>query len=183
MMPNIRPAARLFFAFAAILFLSGCWLGDALYTEADARPGIVPGRYRVITPDGAAKVMLVSLRADGMTRIDLEDEPGNPSFFGFAPLDAAAGTYVAWWSPPRSRNQLAYALVRRESGGVYVALLPRCLETQAIVTAAGGTVRPGASAPTCSFPNRESLAAALRALAVSDARNGPELRFIPAPAR
>lgn len=171
-------------ALLGLLFLSGCWIGDPLYTAADARPGIAPGRYSVVTPDGATKVMLVSLRDDGMTRIDLEDEPGDPSFVGFAPLDPAAGTSVGWWAPPGSSAKLAYGLLRRQADGVYLVLLPRCLETQAIAAAAGGTVtRPGTAGASCDFPGRASLETAMRALAASTAVNGPVIRFEPLPAR
>ena len=173
---------RVLLSIFAALLLSGCWFGGPLYTEADARPGIAPGRYRAVSPGRGTQVINISIRPDGMTMFDSEEAPG-PAFAGFVPLDVRGEIFLGWSSPPNARERQTYGLLRREPSGRYLVYVPWCRDSEAIAAAAGATVtQPGLENAVCTFNDRASLEAAMRALAAAPAGE-PDIVYTPLPPR
>ena len=75
-----------FLILAAALMLTGCWMGDGLYSSDDARQPIPAGIYRATAPDEKPHLERVTLLPNGMTTIGDED---GKNLYGFAPLDDA----------------------------------------------------------------------------------------------
>jgi hypothetical protein len=57
----------------AALLLCGCWTGDRLYADADARSVIPPGSYRFVSADEQIEVRILSAEG-GLTRLEAEGE-------------------------------------------------------------------------------------------------------------
>lgn len=161
---------RMILAALAALFLSGCWLGDSFYTAADARPAIPAGSYRGVNSNGdpLAAPIVVTIQPDGMTRITGSAEQP-PLTVGFAPLDEAGRSFVAWTPesslPRRTGSGSLYGLLLRADNGDFIYYLPSCEDTEAAARAAGAAVQAQTDGPTlCRFPDRARLEGALRQL-------------------
>jgi hypothetical protein len=157
---------RLLLLFATLL-LTGCWVGDGLYSSSDARQPIRPGIYRTTAGEGRTQIEKVTLLPNGLTEIGDGDGQG---FYGFAPLDKENRRFVAWFrkdeETPEDRGQL-YMLLERRSADEFVLYLPECKgELAEIARKAGATVEQG-SADTCQFPTRASLESAMRQVKIS----------------
>src|SRR4051794_5524610 len=98
---------------AATMLLTGCWVGDGLYSSSDARQPITPGIYRTIDGDEMTRVERVAVLGNEMTEIGDGDGRG---FYGFAPLDKENRRFVTWYrkdeESPQDRSQF-YMLLER----------------------------------------------------------------------
>src|SRR5436190_15826874 len=151
-----------FLLLVALLLLSGCWVGDGLYSSGDARQPIPAGIYRMTNGDEMNRVEKVTLLPGGLTEIGDGDGKG---FYGFAPLDKENRRFVTWFrkdeETPEDRGQL-YMLLERRSADEFVLYLPECKDELAdIARKAGAKIEQG-SADTCEFPTRASLESAMR---------------------
>jgi hypothetical protein len=156
---------RILIVFAAFL-LSGCWTGNSLYTAADARTALPPGRYRMVGDDGSPVIERVSIQADGMTRFESDDE--RPSVVGFAPLDRDGRKYAVWESREREGREPGdagvYWLLERRVDGEFLLFMPDCRRTEEIARAVGATIERSPGILACHFPDRASLEEGLRRL-------------------
>ena len=144
-------------AHCAALLLCGCWTGDQLYADADARSVIPPGSYRFVSDDEQIDVRIRSTEG-GMTRLEAEGETRD---YALSPIDNEGRRYVSW---ERVDTDQAYVLIERRSDGDYLLHYPSCEGEEAdMARAAGADVGTGMLA-TCRFRSRESLEGALRQL-------------------
>jgi hypothetical protein len=158
-------------AFVSIT-LAGCWIGKSLYSNADARPAIPPGVYRLTGPDEPTKVYRVSMLPNGLTQFDSGEKKET---YGFAPLDSGRGTYVAWLDlkPDGAGIDLnddvqIYALVARQSNGEFLIVPPECNDEEAEMARKAGAAVETGTAPACRFPDRRALEKAMRLLPRDD---------------
>jgi hypothetical protein len=156
-----------FLIVAATLMLTGCWMGDGLYSSDDARQPIPAGLYRVTSGSEKVRLERVMLLPNGLTKISDEDGDG---LYGFAPLDQRNGRFVVWYhkadESPDDRVQL-YMLLERRPAREFVLYLPKCDGDLAeIARKAGAAVEEGVT-NTCQFPTRASLEAAMRQVQIS----------------
>ena len=156
-----------FLILAAALMLTGCWMGDGLYSSGDARQAIPAGIYRATARDEKPHLERVTLLPNGMTTIG--DEDGN-NLYGFAPLDSDNRRFVAWYrkdeASPDDRAQL-YMLLERRSANEFVFSFPQCNGAlREIAQGAGATVEKS-TVDTCLFPTRASVEAAMRQVQIS----------------
>ena len=156
----------------AMLLLAGCWTGPPFYAASDAVTALPPGIYTMISPsDGESDIekVRVSIRADGMTLIQAEEE--RPSVVGLVPLGASGRRYVGWAEnddPAAADEEHAYWLLEARRGE-FLLHMPLCKDEAArIATAAGADVSDEPKSPVCRFPDRRSLERALRRLRPSD---------------
>ena len=152
---------------ALALLLTGCWMGDGLYSAGDATSAMPPGIYRVTESNGNSRTDRVSLLPDGMTQIEAESG-GNHDIIGFAPLDSEGRAFVQWGTPSGERSNVqTYNLVERHANGEFVFYMPSCEGEEAeIARSAGATVEPGRDLTTCRFHTRASLESAMRRLTI-----------------
>jgi hypothetical protein len=155
------------------LIVSGCWTGLNLYSASDARTAIPPGVYRSSGTDEPSRIYRVSILSDGLTQFDTGEKK---EVYGFAPLDPAKRTFVAWMEvddgssadrEPADENQI-YALAERRADGSFMIYLPQCDGDQMELARASGAIIRATVAPTCRFTDRSSLEAALRRLPRDD---------------
>jgi hypothetical protein len=149
-----------------MLLLSGCWMGDRLYSAADARPALPPGSYRIVGGEGESAIARVSIMANGMTRIQ---GPHDEAIFGFVPLDGEGRAFVQWDDDseraPGADVSQVYYLVEHGPGDEYVFYFPMCEnEEREIALAAGAAVVTEPNVTICRFSTRASLEGALRRL-------------------
>src|SRR4051794_13239651 len=119
-----------FLILIAALTLSGCWTGDGLYSDGDARPALSPGTYET-TYDGETHRETISVLPSGLTEVN--DKDGKTSF-GFAPLDGEGRRFVAWErdrDAPPSDNHQTYMLMERSTNGEFAWYFPKCAEDEA----------------------------------------------------
>jgi hypothetical protein len=141
---------------AAALLLTGCWVGDGLYSNGDARQPIPAGIYRTTSGEDRIKIEKVTLLQNGLTQIDDGDGKG---FYGFAPLDKDNRRFVAWFrkdeQTPEDRAQF-YMLLDRRSADEFILYLPECKgELAELARKAGATIEEGTSA-VCHFLTRST---------------------------
>ena len=161
-------AMRTLLAALAALFLSGCWLGESFYTAADARPAIPAGTYRGLNSNGdpLSAPVAVTIQPDGMTRITgTPDQP--PLTIGFAPLDEAGRSFVAWTPenslPGRSGGGSLYGCsCAREGDFIYYLPAARLRKPLHARPRRGRGAHDGPR--LCRFPDRARLEGALRQL-------------------
>ena len=151
----------------AALLLTGCWVGDGLYSSRDARQPIPAGIYRTTNGDERTEIEKVTLLANGMTQIGDGDGKG---FYGFTPLDTGNRRFIAWFrkdeETPQDRGQF-YMLLERRSADEFVIYLPECKgELAEIARKAGATIETG-TVDVCHFPTRTSLENAMRQVQIS----------------
>lgn len=171
-------AALRTFWVAALLLLSGCWIGDELYRPQDARPVLAPGDYtlRGETPGMVdSGTVRISILPDGTTRATPvseggSEDPGDAFAFGLAPLDEEARLAVIWVTAmegqPLAGDARLYGVLRREGDGSHSFFFPTCEgETAAAAQRAGAEVMEGGPQGGCYFRNRAQLETALRAVA------------------
>jgi hypothetical protein len=154
--------------FLSALLLAGCWAGEGLYSNQDAKQPIPAGTYRATDPDGKTKLENVSRLANGMTRIGDDEGKG---LYGFAPLDKQNRRFVAWYrednQSPNEKAQV-YLLLERRSNDEFVLYFPDCKgENAEIARKAGATIEKG-GVDTCHFLTRASVETAMRQVRVSD---------------
>ena len=153
----------------ACLVLTSCWYGDRLYAPSDARPAITPGVYRSVVEGEPDKTYRISTTANGMTQFDSGEKK---DLMGFAPLDPAGGTFVAWLplkdedkpsATDRGELQI-YMLMVRVSDREYRLYPPECKDAAAeSARKSGATIETGSS-PACRFDSRGDVETALRLL-------------------
>lgn len=153
--------------FALALLLSGCWVGDGLYSSSDASQAIPAGIYSAINSDGETRLERVTILPNGLTQIGVGDETG---FYGFAPLDRDNRRFVAWYhkddGSSDDRTQL-YLLLERRSADEFLLDIPQCKgELADIARRAGAKIEQG-TADACEFATRASLEAAMRQIQIS----------------
>ena len=187
------PRGRAPWLAAALLLLSGCWIGEEFYRPGDARPVLAPGDYRVESPASGmidSGVVRISMAPDGTTRAtpvgdDGSEDPGDAFAFGLAPLDEEARLAAVWVTEmegqPLDRDVRLYGLLRRENGGSHTLFFPTCEgEGAEAARGAGAEVAEGSDRGACMFRNREQLEAALRAVE-PNLRDG--IGLVPVPRR
>ena len=156
---------RLLISFAALM-LSGCWTGDGLYSDGDARPAVPSGIYQM-SYAGETHTERVSLLPNGLTKFTDED---GTQLFGFVPLDAKGTRFVAWdrdsEAPPSDHTQ-GYLVLESRANGEFFLYMPNCIGNEAeIAKRAGATVRVS-TVNECQFPTRASLETAMREVRIS----------------
>ena len=158
--------------------LTGCWTGGNLYADADARPALPPGVYQMTGPDEPTKVFRVTILTSGLTQFS---GPEKAEAYGFAPLDRARGTFVAWLQPERkagSKEDQAYGLLQRKADGSFLVYVPSCKDEEAVIARkAGATVETGMFA-SCRFPTRAILEKAMRRVRIRDDSSTIKLAYI-----
>jgi hypothetical protein len=151
---------RLLLIALGTLALTGCWIGQSLYSPSDAFAAIPAGVYRAITRDEPERAYQVTLLPNGLTQIRSGEDA---SVYGFAPLDQ--DTFVAWaqidGAKPGEDNQF-YALMARQPGGTFLIYPPSCADEQAEIARKNGATIGTGIAPACRFGTRSSLERALR---------------------
>jgi hypothetical protein len=148
------------------LTLAGCWTGMNLYSASDARPAIPSGVYIASGSDEPQHVYRVSTLSNGMTQFDGQED--KTQVYGFAPL-GMPNAFVAWWEiqpnpkgrPAENDENQMYALVVRKSDVSFLIFAPPCSDEAADLARKHGAVIGAGPSPTCRFPNRRSLEAAL----------------------
>jgi hypothetical protein len=163
------------------LLLAGCWAGKPFYSREDLRAPIPPGVYRTIKTDSPRDQdrYRIIVRPDGYTALARLDG-GEKEVAGFAPLPGRDGLFVAWFEESPGKQQddasVTYGLLERR-GPEFRVSFPMCSETRSIAEAVGGVFQPDPKVPMCGFPDRASLEAGLRRVAVE----GPmeSLRLVP----
>jgi hypothetical protein len=160
---------RLLILCALALSLAGCWAGEGLYSNGDARQPIPAGIYRATSGEERSQIQKVSLLPNGLTEMGDGDGKG---FYGFAPLDKENRRFVAWFrkeddASSQDRTQL-YLLLERRSADEFVFYVPICKgELAEIARRAGATIAQG-TADMCVFPTRASLETAMRQVRITD---------------
>jgi hypothetical protein len=157
------------------LALAGCWVGDRLFADKDARTALVPGLYRVSVPDEKPGEVRISVLRNGLTQMADSDGTGS-DVYGFAPLDPQQGTFVAWHSDDKTsgsaEGEQFYFLGQRRNDGSFGIYLPFCSGAEAQIARRAGAsiegVRNASKPNTCRFSSRSSLENALRKLRPSD---------------
>jgi hypothetical protein len=156
-----------FLVLLAALLLTGCWAGEGLYSNTDAKQPIAAGTYRATNADGETKIENVSLLANGMTRIGDTDGKG---LYGFAPLDRQNRRFIAWYREDNgspNENAQIYLLLERRSNDEFVLYFPDCKDANAeIARKAGATIEKG-GVDTCHFRTRASVETAMRQVRIS----------------
>jgi hypothetical protein len=152
---------------AAALMLTGCWMGDGLYSSDDARQPIPAGIYRATARDEKTHIEKVTLLPNGMTTIGDED---GKNLYGFAPLDSDDRRFVVWYrkdeDSPNDHTQL-YMLLERQSADEFVLYLPECKgELAELARKAGATIEEGTT-DVCHFLTRSSVETAMRQVRIS----------------
>jgi hypothetical protein len=147
--------------------LTGCWAGEGLYSNKDAKQPIPAGTYRATNPEGETHLENVTWLANGMTRVGDTDGKG---LYGFAPLDRQNRRWVAWYrednGSPDEKAQL-YLLLERRSSDEFVLYFPDCKgENAEIARKAGATIEKG-GVDTCHFLTRASVENAMRQVRIS----------------
>ena len=160
---------RSFVLALACFTLTGCWYGIGLFSASDARPVVPAGVYLATAKDEPTRTLRVSILPDGLTQFDGGEKK---EAYGFAPLDAARGSYVMWLpvknEDPKASDEPGeyqiYLLMVRVRDGEYRIYPPDCKDEDGEVARTNGAImEPGPSA-SCHFTTRASLEAALRQL-------------------
>ena len=152
------------------LALAGCWIGEGLYTNSDARVGIEPGLYRVSAHSKPPQLTRVRLLANGMT--EMTDKDG-ADVYGFAPLERGSERFVVWFND-KGQERVAkpaqfYFLGQKRADGSFVLYIPECSGEEAeIARRAAAVVEEESGTSGCRFKSRASLEAALRQLHPKD---------------
>jgi hypothetical protein len=163
---------------AALLLLSGCWIGDNFYQISESRPVLSVGDYR-LKGDRAGMVdsgtVRVSHQPDGTTRFvpvseDGTTDDGDAFVLGLAPLDGGSALAVTWViameGQPTGPDMRLYGVLRRNGDGSHGLFFPTCEgEGLAAARTAGAEVIEGSDRPACRFHSRAELEAGLRAMA------------------
>ena len=154
-----------FLVLIAALFLTGCWAGEALYSDSDAKQPIPAGSYRAINEDGKDGVENVVLLPNGMTQIG---DPDGKALYGFAPLDDQNRRFIVWYrenndNAADARGQV-YLLLERRSNDEFVMYMPKCDDLDSEIAAKAGAIVEKGAIPTCHFKSRASLETAMRQL-------------------
>jgi hypothetical protein len=153
------------------LALAGCWVGDRLYADRDARPALVPGLYRASAPGEKPGDVRISILPNGLTQ--MADADGtDPDVYGFAPLDLQRGTFVVWHGEEKggrsAEGKQLYLLGQRRNDGSFTIYVPFCDGAEAQLARRAGAILGGtgkAGDPiTCRFRSRTSLENGLRQL-------------------
>jgi hypothetical protein len=177
----------------ALLVLTGCWYGGDFYTAADVRPGLPAGRYTVVPLADRSDEMgaaIVTQRPDGFTEIlpvnrDGREDRGDTATFGLVPIDEDGRLHAAWIVAPDEAARSGaegvrpYGLLRHNADGSFDLMTITCAGPAQAAARQAGAQMPDGSRPYCRFQSRQSLEAALRAIAPS---LDDGFRFRPAPA-
>jgi hypothetical protein len=156
------------------LALAGCWIGDRLYSDSDARPALVPGLYRLSTPGEKPGEVRISILRSGLTEMsDAGGKDDDSDVYGFAPLDPRRGTFVVWHGGDKggqsTEGEQLYLLGQRHAGGIFAIYIPFCDGTEAgIARRAGAEIEGAKKRELCRFRSRAALEDALRRLQPSD---------------
>lgn len=184
---------RILIAALAVLTLSGCWTGGPFFQATDAVPALPAGDYLasytplLSEPQDEAPGR-IEVRAEGMTTFTGADAvpAGEPVLvMGFTPLEGVDGHFLAWivrWdNRDLSGDRSAYGVLNRGADGVYRLRLPGCTDPmEAQAQAAGASVsRNGDGLAICTFRDRASLVAALRAFVAAPPPDVLTLNFRP----
>ena len=157
------------------LALAGCWTGDQLYADSDARSALVAGLYRVSMPEEKPGEVRISNLPNGLTQMADSDGTG-ADIYGFAPLDPRRGTFVAWHDEGKgggsAKGEQLYLLGQRRGDGSFVIYVPFCSGAEAQIARQAGASIEGVGnarhADTCRFKSRPALENALRQLQLND---------------
>ena len=152
------------------LTLSGCWIGEGLYSNNDARIGIEPGVYRMSAQSEPPQVTRVTLLANGMTQMTDKD---GADVYGLVPLDPATGRFAVWFNDKDQKGSAKpaqfYFLGQKHADGSFTLYMPECSGEEAeIARRAAAVVEEASGVSACRFKSRASLETALRQLHPTD---------------
>ena len=174
-----------------LVMLSGCWwIGPPFYHADPATPApLSAGRWSAVDADGTAKVQRLARYPDG----SFGPAPGEEQDKGRIVFHALAVAGRELWitqlaSSENTHNEAIYGLAERRGELVELLPLPDCEGNEALVRAAGGTVKVVPPAPdnapvdahgeidpknvgtTCLFTDAASLERAMTAFAARHPR-------------
>ena len=161
------------------LALAGCWIGEGLYADGDARLAITPGIYRASTPDQPPQETRVTILPNGMTQMTGKDAT---DVYGFVPLDTQ-GKFAVWFNDKDQKGSpkpiQMYFLGMARADGSFVLYIPECAGAEGeIARHAGAVVEQNSSATACKFSSRASLEGALRQLQPTDLTQAQVLTLV-----
>jgi hypothetical protein len=143
--------------------LSGCWFGDGLFADSDARAILVPGVYRLTEPAKSAHDVTISVLPSGMTKLDDPQSDDGDAAYGFVPITGKSGRLLGWFTkaekPSQAQAQIYFLVEKR--GDSFAFFVPGCEGAdQQLATGAGATVESGFG-KSCRFTDKQSLLKAI----------------------
>ena len=156
-------AARLLAVALLGLGLSGCWYGQGLFADSDARAILAPGIYRLTEPAKSAHDVTISMLPSGMTKLNDPESDDGDAAYGFAPVPGRSSRFLGWFAkadkPSQQQTQIYFFVEQR--GGSFAFFVPGCEGTdQKLATAAGAVVESGSS-KSCLFSDKQSVLKAI----------------------
>ena len=91
-------AARLLAVALLGLGLSGCWYGQGLFADSDARVILAPGIYRLTEPAKSAHDVTISVLPSGMTKLNDPESDDGDAAYGFAAVPGKSGRFLGWFA-------------------------------------------------------------------------------------
>jgi hypothetical protein len=145
--------------------LTGCWVGQGLFSDRDAKRVIEPGVYRSAAPGEEAREVRVSILPTGLTRMsDPADGENEDDAYGFSPLDGGQRKFVGWFSKENDQNGervQIYFLLQKVGPAAFTIYIPECKgATGALAKTAGASVDTGTAA-TCAFRSKDAVKRAM----------------------
>jgi hypothetical protein len=156
-------AARLLAVALLGLGLSGCWYGQGLFADSDARAVLAPGTYRVTEPGKSVHDVTISTLPSGMTKLtDPESDDGDAAY-GFTFVPGKSGRFLGWFvkadTPSEQQTQMYFFVEKR--GDSFAFFVPGCEGAdQLLATGAGAAVETG-SGESCRFRDKQSVLKAI----------------------
>ncbi len=141
---------------AAMLALSGCWGGKAVFPASESVQPLPPGLYRLFDSERDFPDVRASVEENGLTRV-YED-----SVLGFVPLDNSNRLFVAWVdSEGFEPGSVLYLLMERRSDREFLFYYPVC-EGRSVRLASRDN--PGLPAGTCELESADEIRAGMSGL-------------------
>ena len=154
---------RLLALLSLAMGLSGCWYGQGLFADSDARAIITPGIYRLTEPAKSAHDVTISMLPSGMTKLSDPESDDGDAAYGFAPVPGKSGRFLGWFAkadkPSQQQAQIYFFVEQR--GDSFAFFVPGCDGVdQGLATGAGAVVESGSS-KSCLFSDKQSVLKAI----------------------
>jgi hypothetical protein len=145
------------------LALSGCWFGDGLFADSDARAVLEPGVYRLTEPGTAAHDVTIAILPSGLTKLDDPEGDDGDATYGLVPVPGSSGRILGWFTKdgkPSSEQTQLYFLGEKRGDG-FAFFIPGCDGSDGQIAIAAGAVVDGGSGRSCRFTNKASVLKAI----------------------
>ncbi len=145
------------------LALSGCWFGNGLFADSDARAVLEPGVYRFTEPGKAAHDVTISILPSGLTKLNDPESDDGDATYGLVPVPGSSGRILGWFTKdgtPTSEQTQLYFLGEKQGDG-FAFFVPGCEGSDGQIATTAGAEVEGGSGRSCRFTNKASVLKAI----------------------